>query len=120
MLKPLTYTYSYQSIAARPEKPIRPHRILTIRGPSSSSTFVRFLMRPVQTESTDKKLSRLATTGDFQLQQLPQNQAAVELVEALHGPQNVTLQLELSVFNQSSFVGLNFLQLTLFVGEYPF
>ena len=119
-LTPLSYTYSFQSIPARHQSSSRFYRILTIRGPSTTSTFVRFLMRPVRAESFSEELPRLATTADFQLQHLPQNQAAIELVDALYGPQNVTLELELSVFHQGSFVGLNYLQLKLFVGKYSF
>lgn len=82
---------------------------------------MRFLLRPVRAESTGAaNLSRLATSGDFQLKQLPGNQAQVLLLQPLAGPQNVTLELELSVFHKGSFVGLNKALFTIFVGQYPF
>lgn len=103
--KPISYIYSYRAIPAW--KQTKAIRLFNFRAEKSANKLVRFLMK---TNETDK----------FSLEQLSENRAAINLIGTLIGPRNVTIVLEMSIFENGSLLKINAVICKLFVGAHTF
>lgn len=117
----LSYSYNFLSLVSNIRIPTRPGYLdlLAMSGPVFAITGIRYELELVNATS-GKDDVRLALRDDFILRRPEYNRIIVSLIRPLTGPQDVELQLTVSLFDESPIGGTTKANIHLVVSEYEF
>lgn len=91
-----------------------------MRGPKSFDIDAKFELKLLTANKTGEPNVRLAKRNDFSITEPEFNEAVINLVRPLQGPQDVELDLELKLYNNKVHQSTQLAKLIIYVTSKPF
>lgn len=119
--KPISYSYNYVSIVSNITipKPEGYLDIMAMSGPVFDVNGIRFNLTVVKVKTATRNL-KPASMEDFLLRRTDYNRVIVSLLNPIQGPQDIQLQLTVSLYHQGEPSGSSIAILNIIVSEYTF
>uniref|UniRef100_A0A1B0CWY4 Putative latent-transforming growth factor beta-binding protein 4 n=1 Tax=Lutzomyia longipalpis TaxID=7200 RepID=A0A1B0CWY4_LUTLO len=114
--RPSSYSYNFITLVANMSVPPAGRALFNLKGPNWYDN-IDFFLRVVRVDAPAG--IQPATDGSFSLRKM-HNEALLSLVEALQGPQDVELELSMTVYKDHLPGGSNIAKIFIFVSEYTF
>ena len=119
--KPMSYSYQYLSIVSNIRIPTRPGYLdlVSMSGPVFSVTGIKFDLA-VKSAKPHRYGVQIATRDYFFIRRPEYNKIIVAMKQAIEGPQDVELELTVSLFGDANYGGSTKAIINIVVSEYEF
>ncbi|GAB0091034.1 fibulin-1 [Sergentomyia squamirostris] len=114
--RPSSYSFNFITLTSNLSVPVNGRALFNLKGPNWYDN-IDFFLRIVRADVPPNVLS--ATDASFALRKM-HNEALLSLVEPLQGPQDIELELSMTVFKDNMPGGTNVAKIYIIVSEYAF